>query len=66
MDKLKLHCPKGNSPTCPDCGNSNAMLDVRASCHFRGEGGDVDFVGLLVCRDCLFAVTLDSVQLTSN
>lgn len=59
MQKLEIECPKGNSPTCIKCGNWNAMLDDWARLRY----GDGEIVHLLVCRDCGFAVTYDSIKL---
>ena len=59
MDKLKLHCPKGNSPTCISCGNWNAMLGYNA----RVYVGEEKYIRMLICRDCGFAVTEESVEL---
>ena len=41
---VALHFPKGNSPTCPSCGNWNAMLD-----EYRHSENPYR---ILKCRDC--------------
>ncbi|MGW8177765.1 MAG: hypothetical protein ACWGQW_03110 [bacterium] len=43
--KIELHTPRGNAPTCPDCGNWNALLD-------RTFREDDKIVLYYECRDC--------------
>ena len=62
MKKMKVHCPKGNSPTCPSCGNWNAMLDYRGRIYDDGEV----WIEMMRCRDCGFTVTAESVELTDE
>lgn len=63
--KLALHCPIGNAPTCPACGNWNAMLDGSAHARLVHDNQE-HLLWLLVCRDCGFTVTRESVTLTTE
>jgi len=50
-DRLILETPGDNAPTCPACGNWNAMLHKRDP--------DRDYKSMHCCRDCGFAVDKD-------
>ena len=50
---IELHVPKGNAPTCPECGNWNALLDKT---EHTGTGDDLRIVLYYECRDCGYTV----------
>ena len=50
-DRIILERPGDNAPTCPACGNWNAMLDKRDPHR--------DYKDMFRCRDCGFDVDKD-------
>ena len=64
-EKTKLHCPKGNAPTCPGCGNWNALLSESRE-EGKCEDGYTKYTRYLKCRDCGWDVREDETEITTN
>ena len=64
-NKTELHCPKGNAPTCPSCGNWNALLGESRE-EGKCEDGFPSYTRYLKCRDCGWAVREDATEITTN
>jgi DNA-directed RNA polymerase subunit M/transcription elongation factor TFIIS len=56
-DEIKLHVPRGNAPTCPKCGNWNALLDKT-----RQSIQDESIILYFECRDCGYTVRADKCK----